>query len=294
MQEQKNSEYYEAPKQTKSTGLALGAFLAVVGVGHLIRTLFPSLLPNFLFTWQFSLILMGVLLGIIGKFKGNTWWIMVVLGTFFFFSGQIYSFLRQYDINLKKFIFPVILIIVGVLIFLRSKRRSEANYKYHPPHRPTYHTNTPENTFQQNTATSSQSEEGVKSEETQQSHNFGHQHNRSHFESTVDYTDFSAIFGSNERVVVSKKYLGGNVTSLFGGAVLDLHSADFDNVVVIDIFCLFGGVDIIVPSNWSIKNETTTFLASVDDNRRNKNLIEPQKILILKGFVMMGGLEIRN
>ena len=75
---------------------------------------------------------------------------------------------------------------------------------------------------------------------------------------------------------------------------MDLHSADFENVVVIEVFCLCGGIDIIVPSNWSVKNETTALLGGIEDSRRNKNLVEPNKILIIKGIVMLGGLEIKN
>lgn len=296
MHEQNKSEYFDAPKQKGATGLIVGSFLAIAGLGHLIRTIDGDILPRFLFTWQFCLILIGVLHAIFHKLRGNTWWILIVLGLFFSFSRDIYSFFRQFNIELRRFIFPTILIGAGILIFWRSRKKVVDSKSYTPP--PTHN-----NSVQPSPAPTGDEtptvprlldDEEVIEEASTSFHEDATYQKRSGSNGSSDYTELSAIFGSNERIVVSKRYIGGRITSLFGGAVLDLHSADFESVVVIDVFCLCGGIDIIVPSNWSVKNETSALLGGIEDRRRNKNLGEPHKIVIIKGIVIMGGLEIKN
>jgi hypothetical protein len=63
---------------------------------------------------------------------------------------------------------------------------------------------------------------------------------------------------------------------------------------VIDVVQLFGGVKIIIPSNWELKSEVTAILGGVDDKRPTLNNPATGKRLVLTGFVMFGGVDIKS
>src|SRR5690606_32667996 len=65
-----------------------------------------------------------------------------------------------------------------------------------------------------------------------------------------DYVKITSVFGDVRRMVLSKNFLGGEVVNIFGGSDINLIQADIKRPVVIDIFQLFAGSKIIVPSHW--------------------------------------------
>ncbi len=109
-----------------------------------------------------------------------------------------------------------------------------------------------------------------------------------------DYFDLTTVFGGNKRKVFSKNFRGGETTCVFGGADIDLSQADINGTVVIDIVQLFGGVKLIVPSNWELKSDVTAILGGVDDKRQSLQAYSGNKKLILTGFVMFGGVDIKS
>lgn len=113
---------------------------------------------------------------------------------------------------------------------------------------------------------------------------------------TGDYTDLTIVFGSSKKKIESKTFKGGDITSVFGGAELDLSNADIQGEVILDITTVFGGVELIIPSNWTIKSDVVSILGSVKDMRvQSATLVEdPQKVIVLDGTALMGGIEIRS
>jgi predicted membrane protein len=109
-----------------------------------------------------------------------------------------------------------------------------------------------------------------------------------------DSFDLTTIFGGNKRRVFSKNFRGGSATCVFGGTDIDLSQADINGTVVIDVVQLFGGVKIIIPSNWELKSEVTAVLGGVEDKRPHLLTPAPGKRLVLTGFVMFGGVEIKS
>lgn len=109
-----------------------------------------------------------------------------------------------------------------------------------------------------------------------------------------DYFDLTTVFGGNKRKVFSKNFKGGETTCIFGGTDVDLSQADINGTVVIDVVQLFGGVKLIVPSNWELKSEVTAILGGVDDKRQSPQAYTPGKKLVITGFVMFGGVDIKN
>lgn len=303
-----HSKKYDPARPKGRGGIVFGAFVAIAGLGFLVRAIDNDLLPRFLFTWQFVLIILGLLTGIVNGFKGNGWWIMLLLGTFFTFFSEIEHIMRSFRLEIKRFIFPAFLITMGLIIFFRSRRKASGNYTYTPPEDPLdsplqYQKEERDAAVPDNQEipllppAGEISDQAGYTQQTGQDKRYQHHTDRSGSDdkaTSQDFIELNAMLASNERIVMSKKFMGGKVNCIAGGAVLDLHHADFESVVAIDVFCIAGGVDIIIPSNWSVKNEATAVLGAVEDSRRNKNLNEPNKIVIIKGIVLMGGIEIKN
>lgn len=111
-----------------------------------------------------------------------------------------------------------------------------------------------------------------------------------------DFTNSSAFFSGITKRVVTKNFKGANITSVFGGNEINLAQADFTGEAVIDITCVFGGVTLIVPSNWKIKSDLTSVFGGIEDERpsmMNESNTD-EKLLILKGNCVFGGIEIHS
>lgn len=109
-----------------------------------------------------------------------------------------------------------------------------------------------------------------------------------------DYFDITTVFGGAKKKVFSKQFKGGETTCLFGGTDLDLTQADIQGTVIIDVVQMFGGVKLIVPANWEIKSDITAILGGFDDKRSTPQGPSSGKKLVITGFVMFGGVEIKS
>lgn len=103
-----------------------------------------------------------------------------------------------------------------------------------------------------------------------------------------------AIFGSTKKNVLSKNFRGGDVTSFFGGSELNFMQADINGVVILDVTSVFGGAKLIVPSNWTVKSDVVTIFGGIDDKRQVTGTSDPNKVLVLDGTVIFGGMEIKS
>lgn len=104
------------------------------------------------------------------------------------------------------------------------------------------------------------------------------------------------IFGGGEKVIKSDAFRGGQITAIFGGSEIDLRHAELaDGVNAIDLTCIFGGVTLLVPDNWIVKNDVTPIFGGFSDSRKVKSLeTNPgEKILYVKGVVIFGGGEVK-
>jgi hypothetical protein len=70
--------------------------------------------------------------------------------------------------------------------------------------------------------------------------------------------------------------------------------ADFTGEALININQQFGGIKLIVPANWAVKSDIVCVFAGIEDERPLPNITNEfnAKILVLKGQVFMGGVEI--
>lgn len=112
-------------------------------------------------------------------------------------------------------------------------------------------------------------------------------------ESTENYFDEVAIFGGTERKFVSDNMQGGKITSIFGGSEIDLRGSNASDGAVIEIFCMFGGVELTLPEDWKVHMNTTAIFGGFSDARKSISQNHTTTVYI-KGFTMFGGGEIKN
>lgn len=104
--------------------------------------------------------------------------------------------------------------------------------------------------------------------------------------------NISAIMGGYQRRVTSKAFSGGNVLVLMGGCEIDMRHTSIEGEVVLDINVLFGGLELKVPTDWTVITQGSAILGSIDEQTLNPP--NGAKRLIVRGTVMFGGVEVRN
>lgn len=102
-----------------------------------------------------------------------------------------------------------------------------------------------------------------------------------------------AVLAGVNRGNTSKTFRGGDLTAVFGGCQIDLRQAAIEGEAVIDVFAMWGGIEIKVPENWSVSGRVTPILGGYEDKTRTVSDGTNQRLLV-RGLVIMGGVEIKN
>lgn len=103
-----------------------------------------------------------------------------------------------------------------------------------------------------------------------------------------------SILGGVEHRSKSQDFQGGDATSILAGCKIDLRQATIKREeAILDVFALWGGVEITVPRNWSVVIQGTPILGAFDD-KTDSSKEESGPRLIIRGAVIMGGVEIKN
>ncbi len=102
----------------------------------------------------------------------------------------------------------------------------------------------------------------------------------------------TAVMGSYASRVTSQHFRGGEVTAVMGGCEIDLRQSSLDGEAVLDVFALFGGIQIKVPPDWTVVLMGTPVMGGFEE----KTIVpkDASKRLLIKGYAIMGGLEVRN
>ena len=104
--------------------------------------------------------------------------------------------------------------------------------------------------------------------------------------------NMSAVLGGYQRRVTSKRFHGGEVFILMGGCELDLRHTSIEGEVVLNVKVLFGGLDLKVPTDWTVITQGSAVLGGFDEQTLNPP--DGKKRLIICGTVAFGGVEVRN
>lgn len=102
-----------------------------------------------------------------------------------------------------------------------------------------------------------------------------------------------AIMGGVTRGNNSRAFRGADVLAFMGGCELDLRKAAINGEAVIDVFAMWGGIEIRVPEDWTVVSHIMPLMAGVDDKTRPPQTATAHR-LTLRGFILMAGVEIKN
>lgn len=109
--------------------------------------------------------------------------------------------------------------------------------------------------------------------------------------------DESNVFGSSNRIIQPCNFKGGKISNVFAGSKIDLTRTNLsEQENYLDISCVFGGVEIIVPSNWRVQIQVSSIMGAFSDKRfgAGTQQTDNSKTLIIKGSVVFGGGEIKS
>lgn len=126
---------------------------------------------------------------------------------------------------------------------------------------------------------------------------------RDHFDngdataSNEDFLDAVAIFSGSKKTINSSNFQGGKIEAIFGGFEIDLGNAKLaPGKNVLDVVTIFGGAEIFIPRDWTVVTDITPIFGGFSDKRRKDyNIVpDPERTLIIKGTCIFGGGEIKN
>ena len=109
-----------------------------------------------------------------------------------------------------------------------------------------------------------------------------------------------AFMGGGDRVVRSQDFRGGEVTAIMGGFEIDLRGAAIaGDTAEIEVFTLWGGVDLRVPEDWNVAMRGIPVLGVFSNSSRSAGSTLPSgstpgKTLVVRGMSIMGGVEVKN
>ncbi len=106
-----------------------------------------------------------------------------------------------------------------------------------------------------------------------------------------------AVFGGGDRRI-SSEFAGGQANAVFGGFNLDLRNSTMaGDTASVDVFCFCGGGEIRVPESWDVVMTVTAIFGGTDDKTRHDLAPPsgaPRKRLVVRGFILFGGLGVKN
>ncbi|HWY38929.1 MAG TPA: DUF5668 domain-containing protein [Bacteroidia bacterium] len=243
-------------------GKIFGGFILVIAGSLLLARQAGVIFPEWLFTWKMLLIVLGFFVGVKHSFRRASWFILMLIGGAFMFN-DFYP-----GLNIGHMLWPVVFIVAGLFMIFRPRggfhrhdhERWERKFRHKWSRYQMHH----------------------------QDIGLG--------ESSEDALEASVVFGSIKKNIISKDFKGGEVNCVFGGAVINLTQADINGKAVLEVNCVFGGAKLIVPQHWQVQaGELVTVMGGIDDKRPQQGAsANTDKILVLKGSAVFGGIEILN
>jgi len=263
-------ETYNGTKNNnRNYRVGVGLLIVFIGVNILLKN-FGIYMFDWLFSWHVFLLGLGLLIGLKKNFTGGGWLALVLIGGYF-------TLLDITDLNFGRFAIPLGLTILGLYLILSPKGLR--------PRRSRFKQNVTDFTSPMPAGDAPLGHEQVNPDGAQ------------YVPPTdaFDVIDSVNVFSGSHQIIVSKNLKGGEVVSVFGGCDLNLTQASFEGTITIDVIAIFGGVKIIIPPTWEVKNEVTAVFGGIDDKRALMPYQgEVRRVVILKGLALFGGVDIRN
>lgn len=238
----------------------VGLILVILGCALLLRTLDLFFVPGWIFSWPAILIYIGLFIGIRSNFRRPEAYFMLFIGGLFLIDRVVPG------VDTDKFFWPLIIMAFGLWIILRPERKLRGQPflwdKRVDAEQPNEPAAGPEGAEQAN---------GI-----------------------ADHIDAVSVFGGVKKNIVSKNFKGGEVVNIFGGSEINLMQADFKGTIKLEVVQFFGGTKIIIPANWTIHSEMVAIFGGIEDKRPPQITEASDKVLIIEGTSVFGGIDIRS
>lgn len=103
--------------------------------------------------------------------------------------------------------------------------------------------------------------------------------------------EYYATFSGQEINKAGEEFKGASLNAIFGGIDLKLQDTKIQKDILINATAVFGGIDIIVPSNVNVKVQSTSIFGGTD----NKITKQTENIptIYVKAFCLFGGVDIK-
>jgi predicted membrane protein len=251
----------------KSGKALVGLIMLGVGCLLLLRTLDIFFVPGWIFSWPVFLILIGSYIGYRQGFDRPSAFVPIIIGVIFL-SNRIIP-----DMDLSRFFWPLLIIAFGVWMIMGRKTPKGLDNLGRWDKNSDYDTGLGRQTEQ--TANGNDNPAGS-----------------AHF--PEDKIESVSIFGGIKKNVVSKNFQGGEIVNFFGGAEINLMQADINGRINLEVVQVFGGTKIIVPANWTVHSEMVAIFGGVEDKRPPQLNAAPDKVLVIQGTSLFGGIDIKS
>jgi len=104
--------------------------------------------------------------------------------------------------------------------------------------------------------------------------------------------NLSAVMSGSKSQNSSQNFRGGELTAVMGSIELDLRNASIDGSATINVFAVWGGIEVKVPGDWTVMSQGIPILGGIED--RTVPPMDRSKTLFIQGYAIMGGVEIKN
>ena len=281
------TDYGKPPKNNKSSNL-VGFIIIFLGVAILFKNLnMGNIVPNWMFGWETILIIIGLVIGINSKFEKKSSIVLIIIGSVFLLKNEL-------DIHLGRFLIPAAAIALGFYLINRNKSTPTLPPTTPPKDEYDWDKRVTEE-YQNNNGGQSPTGTQNPNDSYAQTDSVHRNYGKNFMPDFENYLKVDNYFSDTKKVILTKNFLGGNITSVFGSTQLNFLQADLKQPVVIDTFQLFGSTKIIVPTNWKVYSNISSIFGEVDDRRPMIEVVtDENKKIYITGTSLFGGLTIKN
>lgn len=291
MKTKRNYQTPPPPPNNSKSATIVGAFIVLFGAFLLLKNLnLGFLIPSWLFGFHSILIIVGLVIGVNSKFEKKSSYILITIGVIFLLKNWM-------DFSTGKVLIPLLAIVLGIYLIQRNRKLPSLPDDPETPPAP------PTPPFRDEFDWDKRVDENDpinvnNSDERTDSNPFAHtneQKGYSYNRYAENYLKVDSIFGSSKKIILSKNFLGGSMTNIFGSTEINLLQADLTQPIVIDVFQLFGSTKIIVPPHWMVSTSISSILSENDDRRVIINHpFDENKNLYITGTSILGNVTIKN
>ena len=101
------------------------------------------------------------------------------------------------------------------------------------------------------------------------------------------------VFSPLNKKISSEHFAGGKIVMVFSGGELDLTQVKTDRAEIdLEVSSVFSSIEIIIPKEWKVRSNVTSFLAHVDTHQAQGD--ESNVTLVIRGDAVFGEIEVRN